>query len=141
MASLRSSEQQAIHLQIFQESKCRHIRSPHDNLCGTPRGYELVTTDIHARTSGDWVTAALDAIAVAANELNAAKRTRSAATIAGAQRELQNTVDAARDLDVEWGRIASVLGIARGNAYQRFRRKPPGASQPASSGEGRIPPL
>ncbi len=96
---------------------------------------------MHVEPRGDWITAALDAIIAAGNGVVAAKRTRSAMLIACAQRELQTTVDAARDLDVEWGQIGSVLGIARGNAYQRFRRKPSVGSLQMKVGEFRFPPL
>ncbi|MDP9166675.1 MAG: hypothetical protein M3O32_11555 [Actinomycetota bacterium] len=42
---------------------------------------------------------------------------------ARAKRGLHAAVDAAREVGVEWGRIGDVLGIARGNAYQRYRRR------------------
>lgn len=54
----------------------------------------------------------------------AAKRTKSRALVARADRELRIAVDAARELDVEWGEIGTALGIARGNAYQRYRKRP-----------------
>ena len=41
-----------------------------------------------------------------------------------ALQELQTAVDDARDLDVTWGAIGEVLGMTRGNAYQRYRRRP-----------------
>ena len=66
---------------------------------------------------------ALQAVRAAGERVKAAKRTRSLPLIARAQDELQRTVDAARDADVEWGRIGSALGIARGNAYQKYRRR------------------
>jgi hypothetical protein len=36
---------------------------------------------------------------------------------------VQLAVDDARDAGVSWGRIADVMGIARGLAYQRYDRK------------------
>jgi hypothetical protein len=84
----------------------------------------LTATDTHAQTRAEWISAALRGIALANAWLMAAKRTRSVVVIESAQRDLQNAVDAARDLDIEWGPIGSALGIARGNAYQRYRRKP-----------------
>lgn len=60
-----------------------------------------------------------------ANEaLRAAKRSGVPADIAAAQRRLHDAVDAARDAGVEWMAIGDVLGLARGNAYQKFRRRP-----------------
>ncbi|MCW2729444.1 MAG: hypothetical protein JWR13_260 [Mycobacterium sp.] len=94
----------------------------------------MTTTDAHVEPPAAWVTAALHAVAVAGNGLAAAKRTRSVAAIECAQREVQNAVDAARDLDVEWGQIGSALGIARGNAYQRYRKKPAVGSLQVTSG-------
>jgi hypothetical protein len=70
------------------------------------------------------INAAIYSIVVANRDLTVAKHTGSARVIEQAQRTLQGAVDVARDLDVEWGRIGAALGIARGNAYQRFRRKP-----------------
>jgi transcriptional/translational regulatory protein YebC/TACO1 len=37
---------------------------------------------------------------------------------------LQAAVDDARDAGVSWQVIGDVLGIARGNAYRRHRRRP-----------------
>jgi hypothetical protein len=37
---------------------------------------------------------------------------------------LRAAVDAARDVGVGWMRIGDTLGIARGNAYQRYRKRP-----------------
>ena len=39
--------------------------------------------------------------------------------------DIQAAVNDARDLDASWQSIGDALGIARGNAYQRFRRRPP----------------
>ena len=38
--------------------------------------------------------------------------------------QLRSAVDAARDVGVGWTRIGDTLGIASGNAYQRYRRRP-----------------
>jgi hypothetical protein len=73
--------------------------------------------------------------------LAAAKRTRSVALIDCAQRDVQSAVDAARDLGVEWGPIGSALGIARGNAYQRYRKRPTLGSLRREMGEHRYPAL
>jgi hypothetical protein len=81
-------------------------------------------TDIRIEPPAGWIAAALRGVATAGDGLAAAKRTRSAVLVECAQREVQIAVDAARDLGVEWGQIGSALGIARGNAYQRYRRKP-----------------
>jgi hypothetical protein len=65
----------------------------------------------------------LHEVSAAGASLQAAKRTHSVATVARAEGELHAAVDAARELDVEWGRIGSALGIARGCAYQRYRKR------------------
>jgi hypothetical protein len=107
-------------------------------------GYDLTAADTHKEPRAEWISAALRGVALAGNWLTAAKRTRSVVVIESAQRDLQNAVDAARDLDIEWGPIGSALGIARGNAYQRYRRKPPGRSLREArdaSGNYRFPPL
>jgi hypothetical protein len=41
-----------------------------------------------------------------------------------AHRSLRLAAEAARDAGVSWSRIGDALGIARGNAYKRYRRKP-----------------
>lgn len=82
--------------------------------------------------TGVWAGNALAAIRAAGEGLTEAKRSRSLPLIACAQVELQAAVDVARDLDVEWGRIGLALGIARGNAYQKFRRKAAASSEPSS---------
>lgn len=83
----------------------------------------MTYTATHTEASPAARTAtALQGIEAAAVGLTAAKRTRSADVIAHAQHELRVAVHAARDLDVQWGSIGSALGIARGNAYQRYRR-------------------
>jgi len=40
-----------------------------------------------------------------------------------AEAQLRAAVCAARQAGIEWGKIGDVLGIARGNAYQRYRRE------------------
>lgn len=70
------------------------------------------------------IESALHDIAIAGAALDTAKRARSIEAVSQAEREMRATVDAARDLGVAWGRIGLALGVARGNAYQRFRRKP-----------------
>ena len=69
------------------------------------------------------VAAAMDDVATAGRELAAAKRSGPVGALDRAQRELQSAVDAARELGAGWGQIGAALGIARGNAYQRFRKK------------------
>ena len=39
------------------------------------------------------------------------------------QEHLRAAVDAARELGVGWTRIGDTLGIASGNAYQRYRKR------------------
>jgi hypothetical protein len=66
---------------------------------------------------------ALREVSAAGISLQAAKRTHSVGSVECAELRLHAAVDAARDLDVEWGRIGSALGIARGCAYQRYRKR------------------
>jgi hypothetical protein len=66
---------------------------------------------------------ALREVSAAGASLQAAKHTHSVGSVERAELYLHAAVDAARDLDVEWGRIGSALGIARGCAYQRYRKR------------------
>lgn len=67
---------------------------------------------------------ALAQIAAADAGVQAAKRNRSQASVARAELQVRAAVGRARELGIEWGRIGSALGIARGCAYQRYRRHP-----------------
>jgi len=69
------------------------------------------------------VAKAMDDVATAGLALAAAKQSGAVGAIDRAQRELQSAVDAARELGAGWGQIGAALGIARGNAYQRFRKR------------------
>ncbi|BBZ30124.1 hypothetical protein MMAD_44190 [Mycolicibacterium madagascariense] len=84
----------------------------------------MATTDTDPNPTLAWAAAALDAVSKAGRAVSAAKRTKSRALVARANRELRDAVDAARDVGVEWGEIGTALGIARGNAYQRYRKRP-----------------
>jgi hypothetical protein len=60
----------------------------------------------------------------AAVELLAAARQRvEAENTTDTRRDLHEAVDAARDVGVGWTRIGDTLGIASGNAYQRYRKR------------------
>jgi hypothetical protein len=50
-------------------------------------------------------------------------RTKTAHSI-DADERLRDAIDAARAAGVAWGAIGARLGMARGNAYQRYRRRP-----------------
>lgn len=79
-------------------------------------------------------TRALRDVTVAGAQLSAAKRVHSEDTIARAERDLRVAVDWARQLGAQWGQIGRALGIARGNAYKRYRPKnpaPPSTDHPA----------
>ena len=39
------------------------------------------------------------------------------------QEQLRSAVDAARDVGIGWTKIGDTLGIASGNAYQRYRKR------------------
>jgi hypothetical protein len=59
----------------------------------------------------------------AATALRLAKE-RSNDAISAADAQLCRAVREANDLGISWQKIAETLGVARGNAYQRYRRKP-----------------
>ena len=67
---------------------------------------------------------ALAEIAAADASVRAAKLTSSQASVSRAELQLRSAVDRAREHGVQWGPIGSALGIARGCAYQRYRRHP-----------------
>jgi hypothetical protein len=48
---------------------------------------------------------------------------------------LRCAVDEARATGVGWTRIGDILGIASGNAYQRYRKRPGSADQRCEAGE------
>ncbi len=88
------------------------------------KGGKVVTgTDTKKTPHATAVEAALQGVAMARDCVTAAKQTRSRALIADAERDLQVAIDRARDVDVLWGQIGLTLGIARGNAYQRYRKR------------------
>jgi hypothetical protein len=66
--------------------------------------------------------ALLRAVAHAFAELRAQRR--AGADVGGADRTLTAAVERARDAGVAWGKIADALDTQRGNAYQRYRRRP-----------------
>ena len=49
--------------------------------------------------------------------------------------QLRSAVDAARYAGVGWTKIGDTLGIASGNAYQRYRRRPSSSEQRCDAGE------
>jgi hypothetical protein len=51
------------------------------------------------------------------------KETDDAERIATAQTDLHARVDVAQDVGASWQSIGEALGMRRGAAYQRFRRK------------------
>lgn len=65
------------------------------------------------------------ALSVLAEAAQRAEATDSAVT----REELQKAVDGARNVGVGWTKIGDALGIASGNAYQRYRTRP--SSEPA----------
>lgn len=83
----------------------------------------MTAADTRATSRPAPIAAAMHDVVAAAHELAAAKQEGLAHAIGQAQHDMQAAVDVARDLGVEWSQIGDALGIARGNAYQRFRRK------------------
>jgi hypothetical protein len=65
---------------------------------------------------------------MARDELEIARRGRVGSEIEAARDRIQNAVDAARSVGIGWEQIGEVLGMARGNAYQRYRHRPDLAS-------------
>jgi hypothetical protein len=65
-------------------------------------------------------------ISDAAHAVDSAKRTCSADRIVDAQANLRAVVQAANDDGMSWQSIGDTLGMRRGAAYQRFRRRPDG---------------
>jgi hypothetical protein len=63
-------------------------------------------------------------IRAAATRVETAKARGLAHEAETAVKELQAAVDDARAENVAWGAIGEVLGITRGNAYQRYRHRP-----------------
>ena len=63
----------------------------------------------------------LDHIAKARDELANAQRSGLVSDIEVARDRVQDAVDAARSVGIGWERIGETLGMARGNAYQRYR--------------------
>jgi hypothetical protein len=71
---------------------------------------------------GRSVRAAQDAAAL--SRLATATRMVEDTGTPAARSDLQQAVDAARELGIGWTKIGDVLGIASGNAYQRYRKRP-----------------
>ena len=57
------------------------------------------------------------------DELTIARRSRVESDIETARDSVQDAVDAARSVGIGWEQIGETLGIARGNAYQRYRHR------------------
>jgi hypothetical protein len=62
-------------------------------------------------------------IAKARDELAIARRSRVESDIEAARDRVQDAVDAARSVGIGWEQIGETLGLARGNAYQRYRHR------------------
>jgi hypothetical protein len=65
----------------------------------------------------------LEPIAKARDELTNAQRSGLESDIEAARDRVQDAVDAARSVGIGWERIGETLGMARGNAYQRYRHR------------------
>lgn len=65
--------------------------------------------------------ALLHDVVTAHHAVTVAKLWRHPGSVEHAELSMQAAVDRARAHDVPWGRIADALGIARGNAYRRYR--------------------
>ncbi len=60
----------------------------------------------------------------AVRQLAAAAEVAQRADTPASREQLRSAVDAARDAGVGWTKIGDTLGIASGNAYQRYRQLP-----------------
>lgn len=56
--------------------------------------------------------------------LERARRQQRRDAVTAAQHQLRAAVEAASDAGVTWMQIGDILGMARGNAYQQYRRRP-----------------
>jgi hypothetical protein len=84
------------------------------------------TTQARTKEPAQSRASLLSIVRAAHHRLVAANATGGALDIQAAQHQLQIAVDAARDADVAWGEIGDALGLARGNAYQRYRHRAAG---------------
>lgn len=70
-------------------------------------------------------------------ELLAAAARHDAATRSPESKDdVRRAVDAARDVGVGWTRIGDTLGIASGNAYQRYRKRKDAGDAPSGCCQG-----
>lgn len=83
--------------------------------------------------TGAWSDTIMSDIVEARDRVVAAKQTQSTEALEYAEGTLQAAVDAARGQHVQWGEIGAALGIARGNAYQRYRQRPSRNSRTGST--------
>jgi len=81
----------------------------------------IITNGATFHSSRDGI--AIRRIVDAADAVASAKRSRMADEVASAQTELRAATLAANDRGVSWQSIGDALGIRRGAAYQRFRRR------------------
>jgi hypothetical protein len=66
----------------------------------------------------------LRAVSAARYLLEHARAQRDRVEVSAARHRLRNAVDLARDAGATWMQIGDLLGIARGNAYRQYRRRP-----------------
>ena len=66
---------------------------------------------------------AIREITDAATAVDSAKRSMDGNAVALAKEDLRATVVLANDYGTSWQTIGDALGIRRGSAYQRFRRR------------------
>ena len=66
---------------------------------------------------------AIREITDAATAVDLAKRSLDGSAVARAKEDLRATVVSANEYGVSWQTIGDALGIRRGSAYQRFRRR------------------
>jgi hypothetical protein len=75
------------------------------------------------QTHIDDAGAAIRSISLAADACAQAKGRRDVDSTAAAELQLLNLVQAAIEGGMSWQSVGDILGLARGNAYQRYRRR------------------
>ena len=67
--------------------------------------------------------AEIQRIIAAADAANSAKQCRTVDRLSVAEQELRCVVQAAHDRGISWQTIGDALGLRRGAAYERYRRR------------------
>ena len=74
----------------------------------------------------------MHSVGLALARVQSMTRLGDGALIAGAEEDLRLSIDAAVAAGLSWGTIGECLGMARGNAYQKYRRRSPPPTPPVA---------